>query len=201
MITNLDLIEMFSEIAVAMTENRDLLNAMPCASGETNHGATMKQVFAGLEDTLATIDPAELRPGELFDAAAEAFLKVDTPSARLYASGFRRAGSALTRRRSLSNEDFAAAITAVSSGFGNAAPAPAALRDATRVWETIAPALRKAVASGVPVVEALDLALTAANGGKSVPATLRDAAPELEGYDATGLSALLLVRAIRDDLE
>lgn len=200
MITNLDLIEIFSEIAVAMTENRNLLCSLPCVSGETDHGVTMNYVFTMLEDTLAAVDPAGIRPGELFDATAETFLKVDTPSARLYASGFRRAGSFLMRRRSLSDADFGAAIAAIASGFRDKGTPSQTMRDATYVWTMVAPALTTALEAGLSMAPALDQSLAKVNNGKPVVATMRDAAPELEGYDATGVSAILMLRAIRDSL-
>ena len=200
MITNLDLIEIFSEIAVAMTENRSLLCNMPCVSGETDHGVTMNYVFTMLEDTLAAVDPAGLRPGELFDATAETFLKVDTPSARLYASGFRRAGSMLMRRRSLSDQDFGAAIAAIASGFRDKGTPSETLRDATDIWTKIAPVLTAALDAVMSMAPALDQALAKINHGVPIVATMRDAAPDIEGYDATGLSAILMLRAIRDSL-
>lgn len=203
MIKSLGFIEMFSEIAAAVAENRETLCRLDGENGDGDHGQTMVQVFTALEERLSALEPADIQPAELFDLAAEAFLEVDSRAATLYASGFRRAASALPRQASLDWQDFGRAMAAFTAGFSEKSLSGAAKRNAADVWMTGEPAFHAALERGESLPGALDAALTAAYGrpgfapaGRHEGRTNR---PDFSGFDAGGASALLMLRAMRDN--
>lgn len=202
MIKSLDLIEMFSEIAVAMTENRERLCRLDREGGDGDHGMTMTYVFTVLEDAFTALDPATTTPAELFDMTAEAFLKIDARSAELYASGFRRAGSALMRRKSLSPEEFGKALAAIGSSFREKGKPGVERRNVADVWQLAVSAYHDSLTQGLTFPEALDTALAAANNNRTMAEAGRKAGadnqPDFTGFDAGGASALLIIRAMRD---
>ena len=202
MIRTVDLIEMFSEIALAMTDNRERLCQLDSEGGDGDHGMTMAYVFTALEGAFSALDPASTTPAELFDLTAETFLKIDARSATLYASGFRRAGSALIRRRVLTPQDFGKALTAIASSFKEKGVPGIDRRNVADVWQLAVSAYNDAIAQGLTLPEALDTALAAANNNRVMAEAGRktgsDSKPDFTGFDAGGASALLIIRAMRD---
>lgn len=202
MIRSLDLIEMFSEIAVAMTENRERLCQLDSEDGDGDHGMTMAYVFTALEEAFSALDPSTTTPAELFDIAAETFLKIDARSAVLYASGFRRAGSALIRLRTVSPEALGKALSAIAGGFREKGKPGLERRNVADVWQLAVDAYLDALQQGLTLSQALDNALAAANDGRTMVEAGRKAGhvnrPDFTGYDAGGASALLIIRAMRD---
>ncbi|MCX8996510.1 dihydroxyacetone kinase subunit L [Rhizobiaceae bacterium BDR2-2] len=202
MIRSLDLIEMFSEIAVAMSENRERLCQLDGEDGDGDHGMTMTYVFTILEDTFSALDPARTTPAEIFDITAEAFLKIDAKSAELYASGFRRAGTTLMRRRQVTPEQFGKALVAMGSSFKEKGTPGVSRLNVADVWQLGVNAYLDSLEQGLTLSEALDTALTAANGGHVMADAGRKSGAvnqaDFTGYDAGGASALLIFRAMRD---
>lgn len=202
MIRSLDLIEMFSEVAVAMTENRERLCQLDSEGGDGDHGMTMTYVFTVLEDAFSALDPAATTPAELFDMTAETFLKVDSRAAALYASGFRRAGSALMRRKTITPEEFGKALIAIGTSFRDKGKSGVERRNVADVWELAIGAYQDSLKQGLTFPEALDTALAAANNNRTMAEAGRKAGsdnkPDFTGYDAGGASALLIIRAMRD---
>lgn len=202
MIRSLDIIEIFSEIAVAMTENRERLCQLDSEDGDGDHGMTMTYVFTVLEEQFSALDPATTTPAELFDMAAEAFLKIDARSAELYASGFRRAGTVLARRRTITPEEFGKALFAIAGSFREKGTPGLERRNVADVWQLAVAAYLDSLQQGLTLPEALDTALAAANNNRTMAEAGRKAGsdnkPDFTGYDAGGASALLIIRAIRD---
>lgn len=202
MIRTLDILEMFSEIAVAMSENREWLCRLDGEEGDGDHGMTMSYVFTLLEDELTALDPSRALPAELFDMAAEAFLKVDARSAVLYASAFRRAGSTLLHRRTITPQDFGRALAAMESSFREKGRPGVGRHNMADVWRVAAAACQEALQRDIPLSAALDWALAAALDGRFMPEAGRhrgqSLASDLSAYDAGGVSALLILRAMRD---
>lgn len=200
-ITSIDLIEMFSEIAAAMQENTQILSRLDNIDGD--HGRNMIAAFSAIETKLATFDPAELSPSDVFDIAAEVMLPIDAGSTRLYAAAFRRAGTAVMRKRTLKPVDFATAFTQMAGGIhAHGAPGDA-ISNLADVWTTASRAYLLAAREERPPVECLTAALAAAEGDTETGALLSGATafmPEHRLMDAGAVSALLMIRAMRDAL-
>src|SRR6218665_3894165 len=138
MLRSLDIIEMFSGLADVASTNREYLCRIGLEDGDGDYGLTMSFVFNELEQAFAEPEPAETTPAEFFDMAAECFLQVDSPTAAAYASGFRRAGSALMRKRTLDARDFGKLFDGLAGSFrGKRAPGNDR-RNARDVWQDAA---------------------------------------------------------------
>lgn len=203
MIRSIDLVEMFSEIAAAMSENRTYLCQIDARDGDADHGMTMALVFSALEETFSARDPEEMLPGELFDLAAEAFLNVDSRLAPLYASGFRRAGSALIRKRTLNEEDFGKVLTAIAEAFHEKGLPGSVEHNAADVWHIAATTYRQMQRQNLPLPQLLERTLAAAYGHATIAEAGRREGithwADFSGFDAGGASALLILRAMRDN--
>lgn len=200
-INSLDLIEMFSEIAAAMQENAGVLSQLDVIGG--NHGNTMVQAFSLIEAKLASVEPDALAPSDVFDMAAEVLLPINAPSARLYAAAFRRAGTAIMRKRILSPAEFAKAFSQMAGGIQAHGSPGDDQRNISDIWQTATRAYMAAAHTGGTPVTCLSAALAAAEGDTETSAVLAGAdsfMPEHRFMDAEAVSALLMIRAMRDAL-
>lgn len=201
-ITTVSLLEAFSEIAAAMTENRGMLCRVDRIDGDGDHGETMARVFCGVETYLATLEPSDTTPAELFDIVAENLMSFDAASARLYASAFRRAGSVTMRKKTLTATDFAKAFREMAAGIAAHGKAGTETRNIADIWQVAATAYAEAAAHNDDPVICLTAALEAAEDGVETDAMIHGAdASFINGrrpLDAGALSALLMIRAFRD---
>lgn len=186
---SISIVEMFSEIAVALDENRDSLSgASAIANG---HGARMSAMFTEIETAIARLDPAEWSPGRYFDLAAETLLKIDGLEARLYAIAFRRAGSALLRHTQLGAEEFSLALSAIASGLRENAEGRSEIEVMGASWQEAATACRDAATNGFSLSGCLKAASTAA----------QDFSLSATHGKPFAASSSLVIRAMRDALE
>ncbi len=201
-ITTVSLLEAFSEIAAAMTENRSMLSRVDRIDGDGDHGETMARVFCGVETHLATLEPDEATPAELFDIVAESLMTFDAASARLYASAFRRAGTATMHKKALTAADFAKAFKEMAAGIAAHGKVGSETRNIADIWQVAAAAYAEAAANNDDPAACLAAALEAAEDGVETSAMIHGAdATFVNGRrppDAGALSALLMIRALRD---
>ncbi|PZU90373.1 MAG: hypothetical protein DI528_00580 [Shinella sp.] len=201
-ITTVSLLEAFSEIAAAMTENRNTLSRVDSIDGDGDHGETMTRVFRGVETNLAKLEPSDTTPSELFDIVAENLMTFDATSARLYASAFRRAGTATMRKKTLTSADFAKAFKEMAAGIAAHGKTGIETKNIADIWQVAAAAYAEAAANNNDPAICLTAALEAAEDGVETDAMIRGAdATFVNGRrppDAGALSALLMIRALRD---
>lgn len=201
-ITTVSLLEAFSEIAAAMTENRSMLSRVDRIDGDGDHGETMARVFCGVETHLATLEPDEATPAELFDIVAESLMTFDAASARLYASAFRRAGTATMHKKALTAADFAKAFKEMAAGIAAHGTTGSKTKNIADIWQVAAVAYAEAAANNDDPAACLTAALEAAEDGVETNAMIHGAdATFVNGRrppDAGALSALLMIRALRD---
>ncbi len=200
-VTTIDLIEMFSEIAAAMQENAEVLSRLDTIDGD--HGRTMVQAFSLIEAKLATLEPDAIAPSDIFDLAAEILLPIDAASARLYAAAFRRAGTSVMRKRGLRAPEFATAFAQMASGIRAHGDHGETMDNIADVWDTAARAYMSAAHSDHSPVQCLTAALSAAEGDTETSLLLGGAdafLPQHRVMDAGAVSALLVIRAMRDAL-
>ncbi len=201
-ITTVSLLEAFSEIAAAMTENRSMLSRVDRIDGDGDHGESMARVFCGVETHLATLEPDEATPAELFDIVAESLMTFDAASARLYASAFRRAGTATMHKKALTAADFAKAFKEMAAGIAAHGKAGSETRNIADIWQVAAAAYAETAANNDDPAACLAAALEAAEDGVETGAMIHGAdANFVNGRrppDAGALSALLMIRALRD---
>ena len=114
-VDSIAIVEMFSEIAVALDENRAALSGSSAPA--KGHGERMSSMFAEIETAIARLEPADWPPDRYFDLAAETLLQTDGTEARLYAAAFRRVGTAVMRQPHLSAEEFSLVFSAIASGL------------------------------------------------------------------------------------
>jgi len=190
-IGTIQFIEMFSEIAVAMTEQREWLCGLDGVDGDGDHGTTMDRAFSEIETTIASLNPAKTEAGALFDVAAETFLRIDAASARLYASAFRRAGSALLGRKRVDVGDLGRALSALATAVNEHGTPGRRLRNITDIWLTAINAYRAREEAGGSIGDCLNAALATTKNSSGL---------NFNGMDAGGASATLMLRAMRDAL-
>lgn len=187
---SVSIFEMFSEIAVAINENSHRLISLTDSEGRGDHGAVTPDMFTAIEMELAGLEPSEWTTGRYFDLAAETLLTIPGVAPRLYASAFRRAGSTLMRKRSISAKDFGEAFSAMADSFRDHAEREPGGTQIATVWLRAARAYESAAASGGTLPACLDAATDAAGeqpAGSAKPG-------------AGALSSLLVIRAMRDAL-
>ncbi|MDP9836890.1 dihydroxyacetone kinase-like protein [Neorhizobium huautlense] len=187
---SVSIFEMFSEIAVAINENSHRLVLLTDKEGRGDHGAVTPDMFDAIEAELAGLEPSEWTPGRYFDLAAETLLTIPGVAPRLYASAFRRAGSALMRKRSILAEDFGSAFAAMATSFRDHAEREPGGAEIAVVWQRAAKAYAMESAAGGKLSACLQAATEAA---EEQPA----------GFPKPGageLSSILVIRAMRDAL-
>ncbi len=144
---SISIVEMFSEIAVALDENRAALSGSSALAN--GHGERMSSMFAEIETAIARLEPAEWPPGRYFDLAAETLLQTNGLEASLYAAAFRRAGTAVMRQPHLSAEEFGLALSAIASGLSENANGKPEIEAMSATWEAAAKAFRDAASEGL----------------------------------------------------
>ena len=201
-ITSFDIIGMFSEIAASISRHALWLSRLDSISGDGDHGDVMTAGFVAMEKQLAALDPSDVTPAEVFDMAAETFLTIPSRSAKLYASAFRRAGSALPGKPTITEDDFDRAFEAMASGILAHGEAQAPNKNMVDAWEPALEGFKKAKSEGLGLNDCLHAAAGAALEGAEPPRgahngeALPFAHPDMV-MDAGAASAVLIMRAIR----
>ena len=186
---SISIVEMFSEIAVALDEN---LAALSGSSALANgHGERMSSMFAEIETAIARLEPAEWPPGRYFDLAAETLLQTNGLEVSLYAAAFRRAGTAVMRQPHLSAEEFGLALSVIASGLSENANGKPEIETMSATWEAAAKAFRDAAAKGFSLPDCLQ---AGSNAAQDFALTVKQTRP-------FAASASLIIRAMRDALE
>ena len=186
---SISIVEMFSEIAVALDENRAALSGSSALAN--GHGERMSSMFAEIETAFARLEPAEWPPGRYFDLAAETLLQTNGLEASLYAAAFRRAGTAVMRQPHLSAEEFGLALSAIASGLSENANGKPEIETMSATWEAAAKAFRDAAAKGFSLPDCLQ---AGSNAAQDFALTVKQTRP-------FAASASLIIRAMRDALE
>ncbi len=202
-ITSFEIIGMFSEIAAAVSRNSLWLSRLDTISGDGDHGEVISSAFIAMEHQLAALDPSSVTPARVFDMAAETFLKIDSASARLYASAFRRAGSRLPGSHVISDDDFDRAFAAMASGIIDHGQTNAPHKNMVDAWKPALKAYEAARDNGSHMADCLTAAADAALAG-SEPATDSDPLPFAHPdkvMDAGCASAVLIMRSMRYALQ
>jgi dihydroxyacetone kinase-like protein len=187
---SVSIFEMFSEIAVAINENSHRLVRLTDNEGRGDHGAVTPDMFDAIEAELAGLEPSEWTPGRYFDLAAETLLTIPGVAPRLYASAFRRAGSALMRKRSILAEDFGNAFAAMATSFRDHAEREPGGAEIASVWLRAAKAYDETANAGGKLAACLEAGCAAAE-------------QQPNGFPKSGagaLSSILVIRAMRDAL-
>lgn len=203
-ITSFEIIGMFSEIAAAVSRNSHWLSRLDAVAGDGDHGEVMAAAFTAMEQQLAALDPSSVTPARVFDMAAETFLTIDSASARLYASAFRRAGSTLPGRHVITEAEFDRAFEAMANGIIAHGQANAPHKNMVDAWQ---PALSAYLSArnnggdlGACLTDAADAALAGADPDPLRPDPLPFAHPD-RVMDPGCASAVLIIRSIRYALQ
>jgi phosphoenolpyruvate---glycerone phosphotransferase subunit DhaL len=197
------------EFAQVVRDNKELLTQLDSAIGDADHGANMDRgmtaVIASLDDAAAAgqvpADPATLLKGVGMTLVST----VGGASGPLYGTFFLRMSAAAGDVEVLDAEGFAAALRAGLDGV--VARGKAEAGDKT-MYDALAPAcqaLDEALAGGVDLSAALDLAAAAADAGRdaTTPMLARKGRASYLGERSVGhqdpgaTSAALLVGAAR----
>ncbi|WP_176083251.1 DAK2 domain-containing protein [Martelella sp. HB161492] len=204
-ITSFDIIGMFSEIAVSISRNSLWLSRLDTINGDGDHGEVMLAGFTAMENQLAALNPSKVTPAGVFDMAAETFLTVDSRSARLYASAFRRAGSALPGKAVVTAEQFDLAFSAMAKGIITHGQSHAPDKNMVDAWQPAIDAYQAARAGGGTLFDCLsaasDAALTGAEPGKGEPTADLPFGNPNKVMNAGAASAVLIISAMRDSLQ
>ncbi|ANM14404.1 MULTISPECIES: dihydroxyacetone kinase subunit DhaL [unclassified Rhizobium] len=165
-ITTKDLQHLFALIAADIAAQRDHLCELDGAIGDGDHGLAMDAGCEAAAKAVGALDPAQIAPTAVFNAAAKAFLNaVGASSGPLYATAFMRAGAAVKDRPELSDDDFLRAFAAMAQGIrerGKAEPGEKTMVDA---WKPAADAALDAWQSGTPLSQCFEIAEQAARQG------------------------------------
>jgi phosphoenolpyruvate---glycerone phosphotransferase subunit DhaL len=186
---SISIVEMFSEIAVALYESCEGLSGSSLMAN--GHGQRMSAMFSEIETAIARLEPAEWSPGRYFDLAAETLLQIEGLEARVYAIAFRRAGTALLRRTHLGSEEFSLALSAIASGLRENIGDQPEIEAMASTWEVAATACKEAARNGFSASGCLQAASTAAQDHVLVIVQARPFA----------VSASLVIRGMRDSME
>jgi dihydroxyacetone kinase-like protein len=199
---------MFSDIAQAVSADRDRLCALDGVIGDADHGIAMELGFAAARDAVATLDQTA-DPTAVFNTAAKSFLNaVGASSGPLYATAFMRAGASVKGKQELSDADFVAAFQAMAQGIrdrGKAEPGEKTMIDA---WVPAAAAAADALAEGKSAADAMRQAADAAAGGSEATKTMvaakgrsaRLGERSLGHEDPGAASAVTVIRSIAASL-
>jgi phosphoenolpyruvate---glycerone phosphotransferase subunit DhaL len=173
MITNSDVVNALNRAVTRLIAMRDKLNELDAAMGDGDSGLTAEKGATGLRDYLAA-NPASTDLGKWLAQAGMAYNKA-APSTMgaLMATAFMRAGKEVMGKAEMDNTDLARMFLAASLGLqerGKAKPGDKTIVDA---WHPAAEAFQQAVAKGLSLQEAGQLALESARKGRDAAIPLR----------------------------
>ncbi|RFB84063.1 dihydroxyacetone kinase subunit L [Rhizobium leguminosarum bv. trifolii] len=209
-ITTKDLQHLFALIAADIAAQRDHLCELDGAIGDGDHGLAMDAGCEAAAKAVGALDPAQIAPTAVFNAAAKAFLNaVGASSGPLYATAFMRAGAAVKDRPELSDDDFLRAFAAMAQGIqerGKAEPGEKTMVDA---WKPAADAALDAWQPGTTFPQCFEMAERAARQGCEATRNMTAAkgrASRLGGravghIDPGAASAVIVIAAIAKFVE
>jgi dihydroxyacetone kinase-like protein len=109
---------MFGDISAAIEIEKDHLTALDGAIGDADHGITMSLGFHAVATKLSGMDLDQATGSAVFNDAAAAFLDaVGASTGPLYASAFLQAAKVLEKNDTLSLENQAAIVDAMTTGI------------------------------------------------------------------------------------
>lgn len=112
------LCRMFGDISAAIEIEKDHLTALDGAIGDADHGITMSLGFHAVATKLSGMDLDQATGSAVFTDAAAAFLDaVGASTGPLYASAFLQAAKVLEKNDTLSLENQAAIVDAMTTGI------------------------------------------------------------------------------------
>lgn len=112
------LCRMFGDISAAIEIEKDHLTALDGAIGDADHGITMSLGFHAVATKLSGMDLDQATGSAVFTDAAAAFLDaVGASTGPLYASAFLQAAKVLEKNDTLSLENQAAIVDAMTAGI------------------------------------------------------------------------------------
>jgi dihydroxyacetone kinase-like protein len=193
-----------SEIAGAVSAERDYLTQLDAAIGDGDHGINMDRGFGAVQQALAEQDP-DVPPGRLLIVAGKTLVStVGGASGPLWGAAFRRAGRALGDAPEWDAERLREALEAARDGvveLGAAAPGDKTMVDALT---PAVDAMRSSLDAGAGLVEAVAAASKAAEDGAraTVPLQARKGRASYLGERSIGhqdpgaTSVALVMRAL-----
>ena len=194
---------MMQAAAQTMFAERDALSALDSAIGDGDHGITME---IGWKAVLAALDSADpdATISELCQRIADAFLEaVGASAGPLYATGFARAGAAVSDRLNLDAGALTAWLEGMAAGIetrGGARPGEKTMVDA---WRPAADRAAQILADGGDAAACLRAAADAAAAGSEATKAMQSArgrsktlgARSVGHVDPGARSAALLIAA------
>lgn len=200
------LIDSFRRAGDRLEAGRGMLCGLDGEIGDGDHGTSMANGFAAINERLRALGKTNLPPAALMQRAADAFLaEVGATVGPLYASGFVRAAR-LLETRTLSQREVGHLLLAVADGI--TARGRAELGDKTMidVWYPAGQAAVAAEAEGQPIAAIARAMREAAGDAAETTITMiaaRGRASRLKerslGHlDPGGASAAIIVNAIAD---
>lgn len=163
-ITNKDVIEYLRQAASLISENREYLTELDSAIGDADHGINMDRGFQTVVKNLASLEGKDI--GSILKSVGMYLVStVGGASGPLYGTAFMQAGSVLQGKSEIDERDLLSALEAALNGIimrGKASRGDKTMIDA------LAPAIesmKKALANGSTLVEALEEAAKSAEAG------------------------------------
>ena len=156
----------FKKLKTVMAENREELTRLDAALGDGDLGLTMEKAFTAVVEKLPEFDENAAGPGELFALAGMCIGK-EAPSTMgtLLASGFMRAGKAVSGKETLGAADMTAFLAAFAQGIASLGGAARGDKTVLDVLYPAEEACEQAAAEGKDLPAALEAAAGAAEKG------------------------------------
>ena len=179
-------LEMVSEMAAAMEENRRRLTKLDSEIGDGDHGNNMHRGFQAVLERLEGADPST--PADVLKAVSMALIsKVGGAAGPLYGTAFLRASSALGTSDEVSAGDAAEALEAALGGIKQRGKAEVGDKTIVDALQPAAEAAKKAAGEG-SVAGVFRAAAGAAEEGaeSTVPMTARRGRASYLGARAQG---------------
>jgi dihydroxyacetone kinase-like protein len=187
-ITVSDLQLLLTNIATAMTAEKEYFCRLDGIIGDADHGIAMELGFVAAARAAGELDLSTADPTAIFNTAAKAFLNaVGASSGPLYATALMRAGAVVKGKATLNDEDMVGAFVALAKGIQDRGKAEIGEKTMVDAWVPAANACQNARAEGASLEQCLSAALNAAEAG-------RDATKDMVA--TKGRSSRLGVRSI-----
>ena len=206
--TKQQILHWLETLALVLAENKDYLTELDAAIGDADHGVNMNRGFQKVLAQLPTVADKDI--GRILKAVSMTLISsIGGASGPLYGTLFLRASAAVADKEDLTGEDVAALLKAGLEGVVHRGKAN--LGDKTMV-DTLIPAveaLETAIAAALPLPDALQQAVTAAEAGmkSTIPLVAQKGRASYLGERSIGhqdpgaTSAYLLLKTMLDTLK
>lgn len=207
MVTKAQVLDWLETTATVIAENKEYLTELDSAIGDADHGINMDRGFRKVMEKLPDSNNTDI--GGILKAVGMALISnVGGASGPLYGTFYMQAGAAVSGKDELTGEDVAAMLEAGVQGIlkrGRAVLEDKTMYDA---WAPALTALRATLDDGKSTEEALDAAVSAAEGGMkaTIPLVARKGRASYLGERSAGhqdpgaTSSHLILKALRDVL-